>query len=160
MKTSTTIGIVLVIIVIIAVLLYLIPYLEFKPLTIVSLNYTLSGISLSGTSYTANLQFENPNPYNVEIVSISAVMSYDDGISISANPAYLPVEIPAHGTNVTVLTAFVSYGDYLHLIMNPPTSYTVTITMTINTPISTKTITCSGTTYIKMHQSQYTCTES
>ncbi|MEL9990095.1 MAG: hypothetical protein QXP98_02950 [Thermoproteus sp.] len=159
MRIGVLVGIVVAVVVVIAFLLYFIFYLSFQYPRIVSMKFTLSGVSLSGASFDMYVGLENPNPYTVSIIGFTISVEYSDGVSATFNPAYLPIELSSYGYNETVLTTFISYSDYMQMVMNPPTSSVITMTMTVKTPIGIRTITCEQTVYTSASQTTpMTCT--
>ncbi|WP_054841759.1 hypothetical protein [Vulcanisaeta distributa] len=105
-----------------------------------------------------NLWLENPNPYAISIVSSSITVSYDNGVTVSLQPEYLPVEIMPHSINVTAYMGSISLSQAAQFVLSPPTSYVVTWQATVQTPLGTKTVTCTATTYIQTNQTTQTCT--
>ncbi|WP_188603965.1 hypothetical protein [Vulcanisaeta souniana] len=104
-----------------------------------------------------NMWLENPNPYAISIISSSITVSYDNGVTLSLQPEYLPVELMPHSVNVTAYIGSISLAQAAQMGLSPPTSYVVTWQATIQTSLGTKTVTCTATTYIPTNQTTQTC---
>lgn len=155
---SRTVALVVIIVIIIVALAILYPYLTFKPPEPVSASWGVSSqSSLLNVVIYFNLQVENPNPYSVSVVSSSITVSYNDGVTLSLQPEYLPVVLAPHSTGVITYLGSVSLAQAAQLALSPPTSYTATWQATIQTPLGTKTVTCTATTYIPTNQTTATC---
>ncbi|ADN50651.1 hypothetical protein [Vulcanisaeta distributa] len=150
-------GVVVVVIALFLVFLY--PYMTFKPPEFVSASWGISSqSSLVSVVLYFNLWLENPNPYAISIISSSITVSYNNGVTLSLQPEYLPVELMPHSVNVTAYTGSISLSQAAQFILSPPTSYVVTWQAIIQTPLGTKTVTCTATTYIPTNQTTQTCT--
>ncbi|MFP3178212.1 MAG: hypothetical protein RXQ96_04500 [Thermocladium sp.] len=159
MRLRTVILVALVAVIVVA-LIFLYPYITFKPPVVVSSNWGFSSqSSLVSVVFYMDFWLRNPNPYTISIISSSITVTYDDGVTINLQPEYLPVEIPSHSVNTTIYIGGISPGQATQLALSPPTSYVASWQVTLQTPLGIKTITCTATIYITTNQTSQTCTE-
>ncbi|WP_243665444.1 hypothetical protein [Vulcanisaeta sp. JCM 16159] len=159
MHFRTLVLIVVVIIVVALVLVFLYPYMTFKSPEVVSSDWGISSqSSIASVVIYVRYWLENPNPYPVSLVSSSATVAFSDGVTITLQPEYLPVELQPNSVNVTVLIGGISLSQAAQLMLSPPTSFVVTWQSTYQTPLGTRTITCTATTYIPTNQTTQACT--
>jgi len=102
MRLRTVILVALVAVIVVA-LIFLYPYITFKPPVVVSSNWGFSSqSSLVSVVFYMDFWLRNPNPYTISIISSSITVTYDDGVTINLQPEYLPVEIQSHSVNTTI----------------------------------------------------------
>lgn len=152
--------IIVIILIVVVAVIFAYPYMTFKTLEIVNTRFWLSKSStILNPVFYLSMEIKNPNPYPVALTVTSMTISFDDGVSISLQPVYIPVEFNPNGINTTLYVGSISLGQILQLNLSPPSSYTVTWQATYVTPLlGSRTITCVATVFIQTNKITYTCT--
>lgn len=151
--------VIIVILFVVVAVTFAYPYTTFKTPEVVNMQ---SGLSKSSTIlnpvFYLSMEIRNPNPYPVALTATSMTISFVDGVSITLQPAYVPVEFNPNGINYTAYVGSLSPSQILQLYLSPPSSYTVTWQATYVAPLGSRTITCVWTVFIQTNQVTYTCT--